>query len=136
MSEKRLFGRSVRLCDPEDSLSDAAQIMLEEECGCLLVRGLEAGDRVAGLITDRDICMAAYRYETELRAIRVRDAMSTELAGLGLREALTAAGVYADQNETRPLALLDEQGELLAIVALDPLGGRERVSLGGGKSVE
>jgi CBS domain-containing protein len=136
VSAKKLIGRSVRLCDPEDSLSDAARTMLEEEVGCLLVRAREARDRVAGLITDRDICMAAYRYATELGAIRVRDAMSTELAGLGLREALTAAGVYAGHNEARPLALLDEQGELLAIVALDPLGGRERVSLGGGESVE
>ena len=49
--------------------------------------------------------------------------MSTEVAGFGLREALAAAGVATDHNESRPLALLDEQGELLAIVSLIPLDG-------------
>jgi hypothetical protein len=40
----------------------------------------------------------------------------------GLRAALEAAGVRTRAVEPRPLALLDEQGELLAIVSFVPLG--------------
>jgi hypothetical protein len=42
----------------------------------------------------------------------------------GLRAALRSAGVGTDPVERRPLALLDEQGELLAILSLVPLDDR------------
>jgi hypothetical protein len=43
----------------------------------------------------------------------------------GFREALEAAGVCAaGSTQARPLALLDEEGELLAIISLVPLGAR------------
>jgi CBS domain-containing protein len=136
VSRKDLIGRSLRTCHPDDTLSVAAQIMLEEDTGCLLVRARGAGDRMAGLITDRDICMAAHRHAKDLGALRVEDAMSTEVAGFGVPEALAAAGVVAAHGEVRPLALLDEQGELLAIVSLVPFGGGGRFVLRGGESGE
>ena len=129
---KRPLGKSVRICHPDDRLSDAAQIMSEEDCGSLLVRAREAADRVVGLITDRGICMAA-QHGKRLDALRVEEAMSTEVAGIGLREALATAGLFDARSEARPLAVLDEQGELLAIVSLIPLGRGGRVD---GESVD
>jgi CBS domain-containing protein len=118
----------MRVCNPDDSLRDAARILLEEDHGCLLVRALDEDDRIAGLITDRDIWMAVYRHGKGLECLRVQDAMSTPAAGFGLREAVAAAGVV-DSRQLRPLALLDEQGQLLAIVSLVPLDARAAASL-------
>jgi CBS domain-containing protein len=130
MNEDRRAGMSVRICHPDDSLRDAARMLLEGDCGCLLVRALDEGDRVAGLITDRDIWMAVYRYGKGLEDLRVQDAMSAPAAGFGLPEALAAARVE-DHGQTRPLALLDDQGQMLAIVSLVRLGARVGASLAG-----
>jgi predicted transcriptional regulator len=120
-------GSHVRICEPDDSLSDVAQMMLDGDCACLLVRARNERDRVAGMITDRNICMAAHRSGKQLKALRVEDAMSTEVAAYGLREALEVAGALTAAAEPPPLALLDEKGGLLAIISLVPLerhGGR------------
>src|SRR5262249_37461820 len=47
----------VHVCSPEDPLYRPAQIMWEGDCGSVPV--VDSG-RVCGMVTDRDICMAAY----------------------------------------------------------------------------
>ena len=56
-----------------DSLNRAAQIMWERRCGCVPV--IDAG-RVVGLLTDRDVCMAAYTQGRRIDDIAVTTAMS------------------------------------------------------------
>src|SRR5262245_49224675 len=46
-------------CTTDCSLNDAAQIMWEHDCGCLPVFASGSDQRVVGVITDRDIAMAA-----------------------------------------------------------------------------
>jgi len=45
-------------CSAEDSLAEAARLMWERDCGSVMVT--EPNGRLVGIITDRDICMAAY----------------------------------------------------------------------------
>ena len=47
----------VGFCHLEDDLTKAAQIMWEKDCGVVPV--INAEKRVVGVITDRDICIAA-----------------------------------------------------------------------------
>ena len=49
--------RNVGICAASDSINDAARIMWERDCGCVPV--VDDGGNVIGMITDRDICMAA-----------------------------------------------------------------------------
>src|SRR5687768_5751005 len=52
-----LMSTSVQSCAPSDSLNRAAQIMWETNCGAVPV--LASDGTLVGVITDRDICMAA-----------------------------------------------------------------------------
>ena len=45
-------------CNDSDMANDAAQLMWDHDCGCVPV--VDARDRVVGIVTDRDVCMAAY----------------------------------------------------------------------------
>ncbi|MEP6902640.1 MAG: CBS domain-containing protein [Actinomycetota bacterium] len=47
----------VEFCRLEDNLMNAAQIMWQKDCGVVPV--VDAGQHVVGVITDRDICIAA-----------------------------------------------------------------------------
>ena len=126
--------RGVAICRLEDKLSDAAWTMWEHDCRYLLVTSAEGPRHVAGLITERDICMATYARTVALHALRVRDAMSTEFAGWEWPDAIAAAEVTIFDNEVHPRALLDERGErvgtispsLAALSSRAPPGGRSR----------
>jgi CBS domain-containing protein len=53
-----IMTRDVRGCTADDRLATAAQIMWENDCGAVPV--VDAHGRVLGIITDRDLAMAAH----------------------------------------------------------------------------
>ena len=56
MKVQDVMTREVGFCRSEDSLATAATIMWEKDCGAIPI--LDAENRVAGMITDRDVCIA------------------------------------------------------------------------------
>ena len=58
MRVKELMSQPVRSCAVTDSADRAAQIMWEGDCGAVPV--LDDDRRLVGVVTNRDICMAAF----------------------------------------------------------------------------
>ena len=77
MKVQEAMTRNVAACGVRDMLNRAAQLMWECDCGSVPVVD-EAGN-VCGMITDRDICMAAYTQGLPLDQILVRSTMSPRL---------------------------------------------------------
>ena len=69
--------RRVFSCRPQDTLAAAAAAMWDHDVGCLPVVGDE--DTVIGMITDRDICMAAYTRAARLDEVPIASVMSRGL---------------------------------------------------------
>src|SRR3990170_4512454 len=73
MLVKSIMTREVKSCAPETSLSAAARIMSSRDCGIVPV--VDAQQKLLGVITDRDVCLAVatrFRSPEELPA---RDVM-------------------------------------------------------------
>src|SRR5260370_7143341 len=77
MKVAELMVGEVTACSPDDALNRAAQIMWENDCGCVPV--VDRAARLIAMLTDRDICMAAYTRGGTLKDIRVSAAISSEL---------------------------------------------------------
>src|SRR5258708_35115165 len=77
MKVAELMVGEVTACSPDDALNRAAQIMWENDCGCVPV--VDRAARLIAMLTDRDICMAAYTRGGTLKDIRVSAAMLSEL---------------------------------------------------------
>ena len=65
---------NARACTPTDTLAAAARFMWDNDCGILPV--VADGGKVIGLITDREICMAAAMNNRNLSNIAVADVIS------------------------------------------------------------
>lgn len=107
-------------CTPHHDLAHAAMIMWRRDCGVVPV--VESGtNRLIGVITDRDICMAATTKGLSPAAISVGDVMSesptTCLPGDELKTALRKMG----EAQVRRLPVADTQGRLRGIVAINDL---------------
>jgi CBS-domain-containing membrane protein len=119
MNVAQLMSRNVQFCRPEDSLADAAGKMWNHDIGCLPVVG---GDgRVAGIVTDRDICMAAYIQGRPLQEVPVSVAMSKALYACRPEDALIEAEEIMRANQVRRLPVLDGEGNLAGIISLNDL---------------
>ncbi|HVS11206.1 MAG TPA: CBS domain-containing protein, partial [Planctomycetota bacterium] len=77
MKVEQLMTRDVKACAPQDSLSRAAQLLWESDIGALPV--VDSEGRVVGMVTDRDVCMAAYFKGRPLAEIRVDETMARKV---------------------------------------------------------
>ncbi|HLK10647.1 MAG TPA: CBS domain-containing protein [Candidatus Binatia bacterium] len=127
MKVEQLMTRTVRTCGPDDSLNTAAQIMWEQDCGCVpVVRRGDGGLEVVGMITDRDVCMAAYIQGGCLRDLRVRSAMSGRVCACGAQEPVDVALKIMQTNRLRRLPVLDAHGQLVGVISLTDIARESR----------
>jgi len=116
---KELMVRDVRTCQADDDLNRPAQIMWETDCGTVPV--VDAAGIVKGMITDRDICMAAYTKGRCLDAIHVRSTMAREIAACSPEDTLEAALATMRKARVRRLPVTERNGRLVGILSLNDL---------------
>ncbi len=119
MTVEQLMTRNVETCHPGDPVSAAAHIMWDRDCGCVPVVEPEDGTaRLVGMITDRDVCMAAYTQGRTLAAIEVRGAMATKLFSCRSTDSIDDALKLMEANQLHRLPVVDQDGRLVGLVSL------------------
>lgn len=134
MKVAELMTRDVKSCSPQDFLHTAARIMWENDCGCVPIVDREA--KLAGIITDRDICMAAYTQGAALHQIRIDSVMAPKVVFCGPQDDLTDARELMRQNKVHRLPVADAEGRLVGILSLSNIvleAERQRKGQRGGK---
>jgi CBS domain-containing protein len=116
MKVAELMTHDVRCCSPQDFLHTAARIMWENDCGSVPVVDRES--KIVGIITDRDICMAAYTQGAPLHQIRIDTVMAPKVATCGREDELADAQELMRQNKVHRLPVADAEGRLIGILSL------------------
>ncbi len=119
MKVSELMTREVKTCTANDSLNDAARAMWDNDCGCVPILGDDS--RLIGLVTDRDVCMAAYTQGRKLSDIQVTSSMSTNLFTCRESDDLTHAEAIMRDEKVRRLPVVDAHGRLVGILSLNDL---------------
>lgn len=121
MRVEELMTKSIRTCRPDDTLSQAAQIMWEADCGAVPVVSSDGEGRAVGIITDRDVCMAGYTRGRSLQEMRVREAMTKDLRCCRPSDLLAEAEASMRSAQVRRLPVVDESGHLVGLISLADL---------------
>ena len=95
--------------------------MWDNDCGCLPVTADDGSGRVVGMITDRDICMAARFQERTLQELRVEDAMAETVRACNPEDSLGHAETIMAGARVRRLPVVDDSGQLIGLVSLADL---------------
>jgi len=123
MKVEQLMTRNVRTCRADDRLSLAAQIMWERDCGVVpVVGGGDGAARVVGMLTDRDICMAAYTQGRSLGDIPVGSAMSRQVCSLRPSDAIGVALKVMETNQVRRVPVVDQEDQVVGLLSIADLG--------------
>ena len=109
--------RDVEVCGLDDNLAAAASRMWDCDIGCLPV--VDAAGRVVGMVTDRDICMAALTRGQALRDIPISVAMAKEVLSCPPDATLIEAEEIMRSGQVRRLPVIDSDGCLVGIVSLN-----------------
>jgi CBS-domain-containing membrane protein len=136
MHVNEVMSRSPRTCRIDDSADAAVRVMWEQDCGAVPV--LDHEGRVAGIVTDRDICIATYFQSAPPSALRVADIMSRDVCTCRTSDAVTDAEQAMRQRQVRRLPVIDERQVLVGMLSVSDLAqsakhaGRLRASGGDG----
>ena len=87
-----------RCITPETPVSEAARLMKSEDVGSLPILD---GERLTGIVTDRDIVLQAVAEEKDPRGMPVREVASRDLVTVGQDEDLSEALKRMASNQLR-----------------------------------
>ena len=118
MKVSEIMTRNPRTVTPDTSVSDAAQVMKEEDVGIVpvveQVGGAETRARLVGVVTDRDI---AIRHVAEGRSIDgpVRDIMSGGVRTCRDDDSVETVMELMGSEQVRRVPIVDERGSLVGV---------------------
>jgi CBS domain-containing protein len=125
VSVGELMTTDVGSCRADAVLERCAQIMWERACGCVPI--VDHDDRPISLITDRDICMAAYIQGKPLASISVASVMSKRLFIVNVRDSVAFAAGIMRRHCVRRLPVVDKLGILVGILSIDDIAVRGHI---------
>jgi CBS domain-containing protein len=126
MNASDLMTTAVKACSVDDNLQHAAQIMWETDCGAVPV--VDDDRHVVGMITDRDICMAAYIQGTPLWQIPVTTAMAGKVYVVSEGDSVDDVEALMRRVQVRRVPVLDGGGRLKGILSVNDLARRSHKS--------
>lgn len=119
MQIREIMSHPVITCPITSTLDHAARLMWEFDCGTIPVVGDDG--RVAGVVTDRDACMAAYTQARPLSAIPVTTAMSKDVVASHATDSVEAVESLMKASQVRRVPVLDSTDKVIGLVSMNDL---------------
>jgi CBS domain-containing protein len=122
MNVSELMTRAVGACKMNHTLDCAAQIMWDQDCGCVPI--VDDDNRVVGMVTDRDICMAALSQGRRLDEIPAERVAARNVVTVSLETSVESAEALMQENQIRRLPVVDGAGKLLGLISMNDIARR------------
>ena len=128
MKVNEIITHDPQVIRPETDLIEAAQKMKSRDIGMLPVCD---GDRLVGVITDRDITVRGVAQGCDPKTARVQEVMTPEVIYCFDDEDVKEAAKKMEEKQVRRLPVLNREKRLVGIVSLGDLAvrtGKEKLA--------
>jgi CBS domain-containing protein len=106
-------------CQPNTDLATVAKIMWDHDCGFIPV--VDAAGVVAGVVTDRDICLATATRRLLPEHISAAQAMTTPIHACLVDDSISDVLATMTQCRIRRVPVIDGNGRLQGVISLNDL---------------
>ena len=100
--------------DADKSVAYAAKMMRDEDVG---LAPIVEGDKLIGMLTDRDIAVRVAAQGRDPEQVKVRDVASKKLVTIDPQQELDEALRIMAKHQVRRLPVVEEDGRLVGVVA-------------------
>jgi CBS domain-containing protein len=121
MKLNEIMTKLVETVAPDTPIQEAANRMRSLDVGVLPVF---KGDRLVGMLTDRDLTVRAIAEGKDPKTITVQEAMTADVAYCFEDQDVEEAGRIMKENQIRRLPVLNRDKLLVGIVSLGDLATR------------
>lgn len=117
MKVSEIMSSNVGCCKPNSTIREAAQMMVDCDCGAIPIVEDDKGRRILGLVTDRDLAIRAVATGKDPNTTKVSDCMSTDLACVNPDANVDEAERIMEVNQVRRVPVVDSSNCLCGIVS-------------------
>lgn len=118
MNVREIMTKEPRCCQSDMNIAAATELMWNNDCGVLPV--VDEG-RLAGIITDRDICIALGTRNRPATDIAVKDVATYELQTCAPDNDVHTAMAVMRRAKVRRLPVINDEGKIEGIIALNDI---------------
>ena len=129
MKANDLMTANPACCTPDSTAQQAAQLMEENDCGCIPVVEDEESRFLVGVVTDRDIALRGVA-QGRSPETPIRDLMSTDVSAVRPEDELAAIEELMAELQVRRVPVVDEDGCCIGIIAQADLALEDQESDG------
>ncbi len=119
MKVEDIMSSSPECCRDDERLDTAVRRMRARDCGFLPV--IDEDGFPIGVLTDRDVALAACDLELPLHEIEIGSAMSTNLHCCSRHDSVEDAERVMRDEQIRRLPVVDRAGRLVGILSLNDI---------------
>jgi CBS domain-containing protein len=122
MNANQIMTHPVVSAPIESTLGLVARLMWEYDCGIVPI--VDDRGRLAGVITDRDVCMAAYTQGQPLGAMAVTSAMAKDVVSCRATDTLESVQKRMRDYQVRRVPVVDAANRPIGIISLNDIAQR------------
>jgi CBS domain-containing protein len=119
MKVRDVMTQPPRTCQPETPLDEASRLIEETGCGMLLV--LDGRDRIAGILTDRDLAVAIGKSPEHPSNVAAGAAMTTHVYTCSPNDSLSTALERMADARIRRLPVIDKDRQVRGVISIDDI---------------
>ena len=116
MNVGEVMTKDPACCSPETSLQEVAQMMVDNDCGCIPVVNSGSNEPV-GTVTDRDIACRVVAEGKNPLDLTASDVMTSDVVSIRPDASLDECCKVMEDHQIRRVLVVDDQGCCCGIVA-------------------
>ena len=117
MNVGEIMTKDPACCTADTSLQEVAQIMVDNDCGCVPIVDSEDSKMPVGMITDRDITTRVVARGQNPLDLTAGDAMTSTVVSVTPETSIEECCNVMEQAQIRRVAVVDSNGSCCGIVA-------------------
>ena len=119
MMTENLMSRTITTCRPETDLETAAKMMWEGDFGVLPV--VDQKEKIQGVITDRDICIALAAKRKPAADLRVSEIMKGAVYAVHMQDDIHEALKQMKEHRVRRLPVLGADEKIQGMISINDI---------------
>lgn len=117
MKVRDVMTEAAVCCKPETNIGEAVELLWSNNCGMLPV--VDAGRKLVGVITDRDICMAMGTRNRLPGNLTVGEVATVKVYTCGADDEIHEGVSTMATHHVRRLPVVDSHGVVIGILSMD-----------------